>query len=230
MWKEEASGWKRDRENTWWNRVWVMSDLYLNQQNQQAWTREGLCLLREVWTCADEQVLQEGTAHPRGHVCHTKSYSLTQRAVESSLKTVKEDLTSMSRVWGIAPGVWCSHCETRVSSNTYNCATCPPGGGVFSILPRISSSWSAATQRCFVCTSLVPGRSELLVFFTDAITMGNLQHNDFGLFSFLWSWPERIYSQLISAFSKLSSPNFPPKWIGWKNKILYNTKEEFLQE
>ena len=63
-----------DRENTCWNRVWVISHLYLNQQNQQnqqAWTWEGLCLLREVWTCADEQVLQEGTAHPRGRVCHT---------------------------------------------------------------------------------------------------------------------------------------------------------------
>ena len=161
---------------------------------------------------------------------HLKSYALTQRAVESSLKTVKEDMTPMSRVWGIRPGVWWSHCETRVSWNACNSATHPPGGGVFPILPWVSSSRCAAIQRCFVWTSLVPGCSERLVFFTDAITMGHLRHNDFGLFSFLRSWPGRIYSQLISALSKLSSPNFPPKWTGWKNKMLYNTKEKILQE
>ena len=31
--------------------------------------------------------------------------TLAQRAVESSLKTAKEDMTSMSRVWGVTPGV-----------------------------------------------------------------------------------------------------------------------------
>lgn len=132
-----------------WQRKYLLEQglshehLYLNQQNQQnqqAWTWEGLCLLREVWTCADEQVLQEGTAHPRGRVCHAKSYTLAQRAVESSLKTAKEDMTSMSRVWGVTPGVWCSRCEMWVSWNTYTCATCPPGGGAVSILSWISFS------------------------------------------------------------------------------------------